>query len=252
MILLNGELIDEEKVILDSGFYFGRGLFETMLVKNEPLFLEEHLNRINNGLEIIGIDNVITSEEVMNAVLKLNCKNNVLKLVVTEKNIVFTSRKNNYIDEHYKKGFRVKISDVKRNEYSTLTYLKSMNYLENILEHEKCINQGYNEVLFLNTKDNLTEGSVSNVFFIKNGKIYTPKIQCGLLNGTIRKYIIKNYNVIEGNFTREDLMNSEGVFLTNSIMGVMNVYEISGETLKNNNVIEKIREKYEQYISRLR
>ncbi|WP_129595777.1 aminotransferase class IV [Anaerophilus nitritogenes] len=245
MILLNDKLIEEDKVILDSGFYFGKGLFETILVKNNPLFLEEHLNRLNTGLITIGINKFITTEDVTNAVFKLNCKNNVLKLIVTEKNTIFTCRKNNYTDEHYKKGFKVTISDVKRNESSILTYLKSLNYLENILEHEKCIEQGFDEVLFFNTKDSLAEGSISNVFFIKNGNIYTPKVQCGLLNGTIRKYIINNHDVIEGNFTREDLLNADGIFLTNSIVGVMNVSEICGKKLEKNDIVEKIREKYE-------
>jgi 4-amino-4-deoxychorismate lyase len=59
MILLNGNILEEEKVLLDSGFYFGRGLFETMLVNNVPLFLQEHLDRINSGLPVIGIDKEI-------------------------------------------------------------------------------------------------------------------------------------------------------------------------------------------------
>ncbi|WP_138207179.1 aminotransferase class IV [Haloimpatiens lingqiaonensis] len=249
MILLNGKLIEEDKVTLDSGFYFGRGLFETILVKNNPLFLEEHLNRLNTGLITIGINKFITADDVANAVLNLNCKNNVLKLVVTEKNTLFTCRENKYTEEIYKKGFRVTISDVRRNESSTLTYLKSINYIENILEHEKCIKQGFDEVLFFNFKDNLAEGSISNVFFVKNGNIYTPKVQCGLLNGTVRKYIVDNNDVKEGNFTEEDLLNSEGIFLTNSIMGVMWVSEICGKPLAKNRIIEKIKEEYELYVS---
>lgn len=170
MILLNGEIIKDDKIFLDSGFYFGRGLFETMFVNNTPLFLQDHLYRINEGLSIIGINKKITKYEVMDAVKKLQCNNCVLKLMVSEKNILFNTRKNNYTEEQYKKGFKVKIGSVKRNESSKLTYLKSLNYLENILEHEKCIDEGYNEVLFFNTDDKLAEGSVSNVFFIKNEK----------------------------------------------------------------------------------
>lgn len=169
-MLLNGKMVEDDKVFLDTGFYFGRGLFETMLVNNEPLFLENHLYRINKGLSIIGIDKEITEDEVMDAVNKLQCNNCVLKLVVTEENTLFNTRKNNYTEEQYKRGFKVKISSVRRNEFSQLTYLKSLNYLENILEHEKCIDEGYDEVLFFNTEDKLSEGSVSNVFFTKNKK----------------------------------------------------------------------------------
>jgi 4-amino-4-deoxychorismate lyase len=246
MILLNGNILEEEKVLLDGGFYFGRGLFETMLVSNVPLFLQEHLDRINSGLPVIGIDKEITKSEVMDAVKKLQCNNCVLKLVVTEKNTLFVTRKNNYTEEHYKKGFIVKISSVKRNEFSKLTYLKSLNYLENTLEHEKCINEGYNEVLFFNTEDKLAEGSVSNVFFGKDKKIYTPSTACGLLNGTVRKFIINNFDVTEGNFSKEDLLSADSVFLTNSLMGVMKVSKILERSFNECSIAEKVDRVYQE------
>lgn len=246
MILLNGKIIKDDKIFLDGSFYFGRGLFETMFVNNIPLFLEDHLYRINNGLSIIGINKEITKHEVMDAVKKLQCNNCVLKLMVTEKNTLFNTRKNSYTEEQYKKGFKVKISSAKRNEFSKLTYLKSLNYLENILEHEKCIDEGYNEVLFFNTDDKLAEGSVSNVFFIKNKKIYTPSKKCGLLEGTVRKFIINNFNIIEGEFSKEDLISADSIFLTNSLMGVMNVSNIYNKSFNEYNISEKIKKVYQE------
>lgn len=250
MMLLNGKIIEDDKVFLDSGFYFGRGLFETMLVNNIPLFIEEHLYRINKGLSIIGINKEITEDEVMDAVNKLQCNNCVLKLVVTEKNTLFNTRKNNYTKEQYKRGFKVKISSVRRNEFSRLTYLKSLNYLENILEHEKCIDEGYNEVLFFNTGDKLSEGSVSNVFFTKNEKIYTPSKKCGLLEGTVRKFIINNFDVTEGEFSKEDLMSADSAFLTNSIMGIMKVSSIYNRSLNECSIIEKIKKVYQEQLKK--
>jgi 4-amino-4-deoxychorismate lyase len=248
MILLNDELKIEEKINIDSGLYFGRGLFETMLVKNNPIFLEAHLNRINSGLKVIGVNKEVTEEEVLEAVKKLNCRDCVLKLVVTEKNIIYLTRKNNYTEEQYKEGFSVKISCVKRNPYSKITYLKSLNYLENVLEHEKCIEEGYDEVLFFNINNELSEGSVSNVFFIKSKKIYTPSINCGLLNGTVRKFIIKNYDVIEGKFNKDDLIHADEIFLTNSIIGIMKVSNIFGNDMSSNDYVEDIRKNYEKCI----
>ena len=250
MILLNGQLIDSEKTYLDSGFYFGRGLFETMLVRKKPVFLKEHLDRLNSGLQIISVNKKITEEDVLAAVEKLKCEDCVLKLVVTDKNIIYTTRENNYTEQQYKKGFSVKISSIKKNQYSKITYLKSLNYLENILEHENSIKEGYNEVLFFNTNGNLAEGSVSNVFFIKDKKIYTPSISCGLLNGTVRKFIVNNYNVIEGNFDESNLMNADEIFLTNSIMGVMKISKICGKNIEDSIIVEDIRKEYEKHLSR--
>lgn len=248
MIILNGEVTDGEKAFLDQGLYFGKGLFETILIKNKPLFLKEHLNRINDGLKVIGVNRTVQEYDVKDAVNKLECKDCILKLVVTEKNIIFTTRENNYTKEQYEKGFRVKFSFVKRNQYSQITYLKSLSYLENILEHDKCIAEGYNEALFLNVENNLCEGSVSNVYFIKNNKIYTPSIECGLLNGTVRKFIVQNFEVVEGQFDKETLINSDGIFLTNSVMGVMKVSSLNDKKIENSIIIENIRKYYEDYI----
>ncbi|WML37208.1 aminotransferase class IV [Clostridium sp. OS1-26] len=248
MIVLNGELIDGQKVFLDQGLYFGRGLFETILVKNKPVFLKEHLNRINNDLKVIGINRCIEEDDIIDAIDKLKCTDCVLKLVATEKNVIFTDRKSSYSKEQYAKGFSVKISSTRRNQYSTMTYLKSLNYLENILEHDKGINEGYNEVLFLNTEDKLAEGSISNVYFIENDKIYTPSVDCGLLNGTVRKFIINNFEVVEGKFQKEDLITSDGIFLTNSVMGIMKVSTLCNKEFQDNIIVENIRQYYENYI----
>ncbi len=246
MILLNGEAVEDEKVILDSGLNFGRGLFETMLVREKPLFLKDHLERINRGLPLIGIIRKIEEEQVMEAAAKLGCRDRVLKLIVTEKNTIFTSRDNRYTPEHYIRGFNVKVSQVRRNETSPLTYLKSLNYLDNILEHEKCVAEGFDEVLFFNGRDELCEGSVSNVFLIKGERLYTPAAGCGLLDGTVRKFVVDSFDVTEGVFGNEDLQNADAVFLTNSIMGIMKVAKIGTKCYPENDILSKIMAEYDR------
>ncbi|MDF2504032.1 aminotransferase class IV [Clostridium sp.] len=249
-MIINDNLSEDEKIVVDRGFFFGKGLFETMLVKNNNiLFLKEHMERINEGLKIIGIDKKVEPKEIIDSLKKLSFTDGVLKLVVSEKNTVFTCRKNNYTEDMYNKGFKLKISELKRNKYSTITYLKSLNYLDNILEHDKCKREGYDEVLFLNTDNEITEGSVSNIFFIKNNIIYTPRVECGLLNGTIRKYILKKYNVIEGSFRREQLMEADEIFVTNSIMGIMPVSKIEDKVFKEKDMVYSIINDYREYVS---
>jgi len=247
-MMLNGKVVKDEKIILDSGFHFGRGLFETMLVKEEPLFLAEHLERINRGLPLIGIDKKISGEEVLEAVKKLRCRGCVLKMAVTEKNTLFTARENRYKPEHYSRGFNVGLSPVMRNESSPLTYLKSLNYLDNLLEHERCKRQGLDEVLFFNSRGMLCEGSVSNVFIVKGDRISTPSIECGLLGGIVRKFVIESFDAMEGSLTKEELLEADGVFLTNSVMGIMKVASISGRQCHENSIIDKIRQGYMEKI----
>ena len=69
MLWVNGE-ISETQAYYDSGFQFGRGAFETLLVREEPLFLAEHCARLNQALMQLGISRIVKPEAVV-AVLAL-------------------------------------------------------------------------------------------------------------------------------------------------------------------------------------
>jgi branched-subunit amino acid aminotransferase/4-amino-4-deoxychorismate lyase len=105
---------------------------------------------------------------------------------------------------------------------------KSLNYSENWLEKQKAVENGYQEVLFLNEDGFVTECSASNVFFVKDGVWYTPQLSVGLLNGIMRQRLIcaikqEKWIVKEGNYTLEELFLADQVYLTNSLMGIMPV-----------------------------
>lgn len=256
MILINGSL-SEEKICLDSGFFFGRGVFETILVKEKPILVGEHIQRLNRGLNTLGVDKKITEDEIYIGIEKLNCRESVLKIMVSEKNSIITTREIPYKKSDYEKGFSLGLSEVRRNAYSNLTYVKSFNYVENILERDKIVNRGYNEALFLNTEGFISEGAVSNIFFIRNGVIFTPKIECGLLPGILRQFVIQNsftlgLKVQEGEFTLDELMNAEGVFITNSIMGIMKVNKIQDKVIRESKVVSEIKRYYDRFVENYR
>lgn len=252
MILMNGNL-SEEKISLDSGFFWGRGVFETILVKEKPILLAEHIQRLNSGLTTLSVNKKITEAEVYIAAQKLNCKNCVLKIMVSEKNTIITTRAIPYNHSDYERGFSLGLSKVRRNSFSNLTYVKSFNYVENIIERDKIINKGYNEAIFLNTEGFLSEGAVSNIFFIENGAIFTPKIKCGLLPGIVRDFVIRNslsmgLKIQEGEFRLGELMEAEGVFITNSVMGIMKVSKIEDKVLNESLVVAEIKRYYDRYV----
>ena len=252
MTLINGNL-SEDKISFDSGFFFGRGVFETILVKEKPILLSEHVQRLNSGLNTIGINKVITEAEVYEGIEKMNCKNCVLKIMVSEKNTIITTREVQYKHSDYEKGFSLGLSQVRRNAYSNLTYVKSFNYVENIIERDKIISKGYNEAIFLNTEGFISEGAVSNIFFIEDGVIFTPKLKCGLLPGIIRNFLIKGlpsigFEIQEGKFTLHRLMEAEGVFITNSVMGIMKVTKIEDKVINESTVVSEIKRYYDRYI----
>lgn len=238
-----------KNITLDDGYSFGRGCFETILIKEKPILLKEHIKRLNDSLKILKIDKTITVNEVMDKIETLKIKDKALKIMVSRENVIYNSREIAYKESDYSKGFNITISNVKRNENSDLTYIKSLNYLENIIEKEKAKNKGFDEVIFLNTENYIAEGAVSNIFFIKNDIIYTPSIECGILPGIIRGFLVDNienigYKIVKGRFTKDELLNCDGAFITNSLMGIMKINSLDYIKINENHMVDKIRSYY--------
>lgn len=239
---------NKDYVKLDGGFYFAQGVFETILIKKEAIFLEEHINRLNKSIDIMNLGEHIDTKFIKNFIKEEKLKNIVLKIVVTEKNIVFSTREIKYSKEDYENGFKIKLSYVLRNPTSRMTYIKSLSYNENLYEYNKANKEGFNEVIFLNIYGNIAEGATSNIFIIKDKKIYTPKISDGILPGVVRNWVIENFKVCEKHLNKKDLYSADEVFITNSVLGIMKVVQFE-EKKYNTNVVEKIRSEYEQFIN---
>lgn len=239
---------NKDYVKLDGGFYFAQGVFETILIKKEAIFLEEHINRLNKSIDIMNLGEHIDIKFIKNFIKEEKLKNIVLKIVVTEKNIVFSTREIKYSKEDYENGFKIKLSYVLRNPTSRMTYIKSLSYNENLYEYNKANKEGFNEVVFLNIYGNIAEGATSNIFIIKDKKIYTPMISDGILPGVVRNWVIENFEVCEKHLNKKDLYSADEVFITNSVLGIMKVVQFE-EKKYNTNVVEKIRSEYEQFIN---
>lgn len=235
-----------EDIKIDNGIFFGAGVFETILILNKPVAIKFHLDRLNKAIEDLNLGEKLSLEQFEK--LSSGYNNCILKILVTEKNIIVKERKNPYSDEDYKKGFSIKVSKVIKSSTSRLVYYKTINYIENIIEKNLAIDEGYNEPIFINEKGFITEGATSNIFIVKDKKIYTPKISCGLLNGTTRQWVINNFNVYEKEITIEELECSDEVFLTNSIIGIMKVSNFEECKYSDTMIINEITEKYETYL----
>ncbi len=248
MVIVNGVVSENNKIVMDEGYLFGRGVFETLLLKDKPLFLNEHLSRLHQGIDQLGIKNEVEKPELLRILKNHGIKNCVLKIIVTEKNIILTTRKNPYDALEEMEGFKLTLSKLKRNPHSHITYLKTLSYMDNLLEREIAGKQGFHEVLFLNTRDELAEGSATNLFFIKDQKIHTPSVECGLLDGIIRQWVIQNYEVTEGKYSLQELLECEGAFVTNSLMGIMPIAFVNENGLRRSAFLHQIRQDYEIYI----
>lgn len=237
-------------IALDNGYRFGLGAFETIAIEEkQPVFLHQHLCRLEEALKQLQVEHKgYRREEVMAKIRTLAADSTwrraAVKVIVSEKNIVYSLRENPYQIELYEEGAAIKLSKVMRNESSPLTYLKTLNYGDSYLEKTKAKKEGYDEVIFLNTGGLLAEGAVSNLFCVKDNVIYTPAVTCGLLDGVMRQHIMNTETVKEAAILKEQLFRFDELFLTNSLMGVMPVRSIDGQQLKTRETGKRLRKKY--------
>jgi branched-chain amino acid aminotransferase len=137
-----------------------------------------------------------------------------------------------YPEKYYKRGVKIAIVKTKRNYDRALNpQIKSLNFLNNVLAGIEARKEGAIEGIMLNYKNFIAEGTVSNVFFIRDGILCTPAVSVGILDGITRGLIIEcakelHMKVKEGRFRKEDLMAADEVFISNTTMEVMPVSTI--------------------------
>lgn len=238
------------EITLDEGYSFGLGAFETIAVKDGKLiFLDRHLRRLDRALHFLKIGTLdecgITEKQVIDYVKQKKLTDGACKLTVSKENVVFQQRQNPYTDDIRRTGFVMDFSSVRRNETSPLTAYKTLNYGDCILENRQAHGLGMNERIFLNTKGQISEGTVSNIFFVRNGKLYTPDLSCGLLPGILREYLCETENVEEAVIYPAELGQYEECFVTNSLMGIMPVNQLGEWKSESREVTNQLLKKYE-------
>lgn len=240
---LNPMNLNSMNLHADEGFFFGLSVFETICLREgRPLLLENHLERLKSSAIFLGITSStaaaspVTASQVygwLEAEKKKGnslLENGGLKIVLSQENLHFSLRENPYREETYQKGFRMDYSAVRRNETSPLVCHKTANYGDCILENRACHAAGMNERIFLNTRGELAEGTVSNLFFIRDGELFTPARSCGLLPGIIRQWLLDREPVREIFIRPCQVSQFEECFVTNSLMGIMPVRRLGDHT----------------------
>lgn len=197
------------------------------------------MKRLISSSSLIGLEFAFDDTQILNDCNKMIKENRfdygALRITHSKgskhNNLIITARENNYGDKIFQKGVSINISDYRRNERSLLVNVKSNNYLENLLILNMSRNKGFNESIFFNTKGYLAEGCMSNIFFIKNEKVYTPATDNGLLTGIVRNKVIEllkthEMPVEEGYYHKESLLDADEIFITNSLMEIMPVNRV--------------------------
>ena len=264
IVYINGLFwpIDKATIsVLDRGFTYGDGLFETMRSYSGKIFrMECHLDRLFRSARSIFIDIPMTKNEIrtaINGTIQLNkLSNSIARLTITRgehdpglnidynapPTVVILVRATKVNPENvYKKGIGIKLykkSAIRTQGISD--QIKSCNYLSNILLREKAIKEGFFEAILLDNNNNVTEGTISNLFLIKNNQLKTPSLNEFVLGGIMRNAILdicrtNNISFKETAITEKDLYEADEIFLTNSGIEVLPVSNINHRHLKDIN-----------------
>jgi 4-amino-4-deoxychorismate lyase len=235
---------DETLLSHDRLALFGYGIFETLLITEQgPRFADLHWQRMKRGADLLGLELPNLTEWLQRVqefidqtpddlpyALRITLSGGA-PLVGLPSRLLFHKRLVPYTPAQYAQGVRLHLLPSLRNEQSPLASIKSTNYLENILAKEAAKLQGAEEGLWLNTKGYLAEGTMSNLFFIKDKTLFTPSLSSGCLPGTRRQIVLSlaqslQIPIQEGLYPLSDLMSSDELFLTNALMGIMPVSQV--------------------------
>lgn len=273
---LNGRLLrgDESFLALERAIFYGDGLFETLRIcGGRPLFLGEHIKRLVEGAAVLGFGAALEPEVLIRAVQETVAANEA-----TEGSVRLTAIRGRgpglypeasapplvlvtfrpgvpYAPELYVRGFKAVFVSFPRNERSPLVYIKSLNFLENILGKKEAAVKGAEEGLFLNTAGHLCEGTVSNIFLVREQTLLTPNVASGLLPGITRRMVIRlareaGLTVAERPVWPEELFRADEAFLTNSLLEVMPLVAVEDRMIgvgKPGPVTRFLRERYARY-----
>ena len=256
---LNGKLLPREKAkisVLDYGFLFGYGLYETVRAYEGTAFrLDSHLARLKFSGDRLGIliHTALIREAVKDVIKANNFHQTRLRICVSigegtispdlasciQPTIAILAA--DYIPpgpDKYRQGYKVVLSAIRRNSHSPVTYLKSANTMENMLARQEAKAAGANEAFFLNGRGYLTEAAGSNLFLVKDSVLKTPRYESGILPGVTRVVVFElaaqlGIKVKEVNFRLAELLQADEVFITNSLIEIGPVTVLDGKPIGN-------------------
>ncbi len=277
-VFLNDSLIDIDKAcipVTDSGFLYGAGVFETMRSYNGVVFaLADHLDRLFFSASSLSINNPYDRKYLTNAIYEVLSANKLadarLRLTLTggpmtesdqqrKPTLLITATKlQPYPPQYYKKGVMVVLCPFRQNPGEPTCGHKTTSYYARMLALKWAHQKGATEALWFTVDNRLAEGSISNVFLVKNSVLYTPPIRTPVLAGVARKTICQiavdsSIELREKDLYIADCLEADEVFLTNVIMQVLPVNEIEKHTVGSGKVgpmTKKLHKSFNEIVKR--
>lgn len=267
MIWVNGKMVPKSQAavsVFDHGLLYGDGIFEGIRVYNGKIFkLEQHMDRLYECADKIFLDIGVSREKMIqiqrDCVKANNIVNGYIRLVITRGEgslglnpyqcphagvICIADTISLFAPEMYESGMRVVLANRPKTPIECLDpRVKTLNYLNNIMAKCEAIHLSKKlgitktedqllECIMLNTKGQVAEGSGDNIFIIKDGKVFTPPSEAGILQGITRKFVkdelcpMLGIEIEEKYFELDELLDADEVFLTGSAAEMIAVREV--------------------------
>lgn len=247
VIYLNKVMLEATKARVapvSSAMLYGRGVFTTVAVYNgKPFLWPEHWRRLKDHAGRLNVDTTGANElNVGEALKKLIAVNQVKKgrarviLLARSGRDVWKTKKESarktdlliMTSEPQKipaAGMSMAVSPYRFNTFSPLVGIRSLNYLEQVLAWEEAQLRDFDEAVMLNERGEIVSATMANIFWAREGTLYTPALSTGAIAGITRAAVIELANkqfipVIEGVFELADLTEADEIFLTSASLGV--------------------------------
>ncbi|MCX8053755.1 MAG: branched-chain-amino-acid transaminase [Armatimonadetes bacterium] len=280
-VFLNGEFVLREQAhvhIYDHGFLYGDGAFEGIRSYNGRAFkLKEHIERLYNSLKALWIEmpygpdqfaanvnELLKRNEVTDGYIRVTVTRGVLlgldpKNLTTPPTVVISTDKLSlYPKSMYENGLDVvTVATRVANPQVLEPRIKSLGkYLCNIQAKIEANQVGAGEGLMLTESGYVAECTGDNIFFAKNGVVYTPPAFLGILEGITRQTAIDlltglGIEVVEKVFTRFDLYTADESFLTGTAAEVIPMVKLDGRKIgdgKPGPITKKLEKAFRDYI----
>jgi len=278
-IWINDGLVDESEAkvsVFDHGLLYGDGVFEGIRVYGGKIFeFQAHIDRLYRSANAIRLPIAQNPQTLIKNVQTTVAANDIddgyIRLVVTRgvgtlglnplickqsMVIIIAATIQLYPPELYETGLKVISANTARNHPLSISpQIKSLNYLNNILAKLEALDRDMLEAIMYNHQGYVAEATGDNVFIVRDGRVITPPISAGSLEGITRSVIIKlaresGYETIEQNLTRYDLYAADEIFLTGTAAEVIGVVEIDARKIgagQPGPITKELLHKFEQY-----
>ena len=280
-IYIDGKYYDkaDAKVsVFDHGLLYGDGIFEGIRIYNGKVFrLKEHIERFYESAKAIILEILMTKEEMKAAVedaVKVNeRKDGYIRLMVTRGEgslgldpasckkatvIIIVSDIQLYPKEYYEKGIALVTVTSRRIPSECLDpRIKSLNYLNNIMAKLEAKQAGCLEAVMLNTQGFVAECTADNIFIVKEGRLLTPSVYHGALEGITRQTVMEiaeklSIESAETTLAPYDLYTADECFLTGTGAEIVPVVKIDGRVIGDGvpgKVTKMLVENFKKYVS---